>query len=233
MRNRIYLLMVIMTVGACLAMADTTTLNDTSYTDNFNLWQGDEQGLQLSKPATRGQVRATEIKLGNLLLAKIDTVEDIVTKKITEINSVNTDYLRNNLDTIRGLLAETDRKADEALSENTLNASDIKNTSAQIGILQKMIERLKEQMAFVMRANREEIQTAAKDSLSEIKSSHPWWSQLSVANYQNTNASALSVGYDFDYVQPDYVATISPQASLGNNNLMLGLTGTVRFGSRP
>ena len=212
---------------SCFGITDN--IKDTSNDDNFNLFQGSEKGMQWDKPLTRGQAKVVLSRMGNLLDTKIETLDEVLSKKITDTEK----ELNIRLDEVKA-------KADKGYTQSdytikSLNAKDkdieedIALSNDKIAALQELIQKTRDQLAYIIRGTKDEINTKAKTSADE-EYARPFYTTVEIGSI-GTNGNKIEAGYDYKVFDIDYVGTITPLVRY-DNGLSFLVKGSLRWGQR-
>ena len=223
---------------SCFAVTDS--IADTSTTDKYNVWQGNDEGMAWQKNITRGQVRTVLIKVTNILDAKIETLDEILSKRIAETETTTKEALEAFNDTISKKLDDMDKKIAHASGQTNLvmaivkdngktTKEDIVSLETQVSGLQSLLQKTRDQLAYLIRGTKEEIREKSKSSADE-EYSRPFYVTTEIGSI-GTNGNKLEAGYDYKIFDIDYTGTITPLVRY-DNGLSFLVKGSVRWGHR-
>lgn len=234
MRKLVCVLVGVLVCVSCFAVTDNSDV------DRFQLFQGDDTGMGWSKPLTRGQAKAVLSRMGNLLDTKIETLDDILNKKIDTLGSSLVAAVNGYNEAVEAQLNAMDKKiADVSGQTNVLATSvklkdkeqseDIALANDKIAALQELIQKTRDQLAYLIRGTKEEIRDKAKSSADE-EYAHPFYVTTEIGSI-GTNGNKIEAGYDYKIFDVDYISTITPLVRY-DNGLSFLVKGTLRFGVR-
>jgi len=216
MRKLIGVLLGVLVCVSCMA-----EVTDNSDVDKFQLFQGDDKGMGWSKPLTRGQAKVVLGRMGNLLDAKIETLDEVLAKKIEAVN-VRVDNGRD----------QGNHALDVIKAQDSYRAEEISSLKARISDLQEKMMIYKEQLDYVSRAKRDDIKAASLIDGAQEEWLKPWYAVVEIANAGANSYNRLEAGYDLKYSDLINDYTLTPLIKLVDNGLYFGFKGQVRFGQR-
>ena len=175
----------------------------------YGLFQGNDKGLDLNSPLTRGQfavlLRRYNTKIVSPQFDLWDNIIKINNKELTELS---------------------ERPRAKFYDE------DIQQLKDQLEDTQEKLQKTRDQLAYITRGMKDQIREISQSTGSQDEWLRPFYFLSEIANSGASSKYVFEGGYDTKIVDIDYVATISPILRYADNSLYFGARGLIRWEAR-